>query len=69
MRVGLIGHVLDEVLGDTVEEALDDECIEVVSTDADIRVDRIWIMLLRSCVNNCEVTVTSSNTRQQCIAS
>ena len=56
MRVGLIGHILDEVLGDTAEEVLDDECIAVVSIDADVWVDRIWIMLLGSCVNNCKVT-------------
>jgi hypothetical protein len=55
VRVGLIGHVLDEVLGDTFEEALNDECIEVVSIDVDVLVDRIWIVLLRSCVNNCQI--------------
>lgn len=39
LRVGFVIQVLNEVFGDAVEKAVADQSIQIVSTDAKIRVD------------------------------
>ena len=57
LRVVLVSQVLDQILGDTVEEPIDDQVGQVVSTDAENGVDGLVTKSLNAAgpVHDCQI--------------